>query len=162
MNKKKKGFTLLELIIAMGITITIIGIAGSMLITGNKVFSDSDVKSTLQIEGQEIQEKISDIGMQGIEIVSASDSPLVIKSYVKEDDDFRYFKIQKDVNTSNFKIYEDTHEDFSSGNNPIIYENIRSLTITRNNGGKSVNFEIILTRKDIDHKIAFTISFRNG
>lgn len=62
MEKKKPGFTLIEMIIALALIVTILGIAGSMLITGNKVFSDSDIRSTLQIEGQVIQEKISDAG----------------------------------------------------------------------------------------------------
>lgn len=94
MKKKKSAFTLLEMIITLAITVIIISIAGSMLMTGNKVFSDSDVKSTLQIEGQDIQEKLSDIGMQGIEITS--EEPLIVKSYLKGNDTTpRYFKIGK-------------------------------------------------------------------
>ena len=72
MKKKKPGFTLIEMIIALALTVIILGIASSMFITGNKVFSDSDVKSTLQIEGQAIQEKISDIGMQATGIKSVT------------------------------------------------------------------------------------------
>lgn len=157
MNRKKPGITLIELVIAMAITVTVLGIAGSMFTTGNKVFSDSDVKSTLQIEGQAIQEKISDIGMQGIEVVS--ESPLIITSYVKGDDDKRYFKIMKDNN--NLLIYKDSNQNFSNGETPIVYGNIRSLTMTPRNGNKSIDFTIVLTRKSVDYTIAFTINLRN-
>ncbi|WP_238858809.1 type II secretion system protein [Clostridium sp. YIM B02569] len=79
MEKKKPGFTLIEMIIALALTVTILGIAGSMLITGNKVFSDSDIRSTLQIEGQAIQEKISDAGMQALSVESCKYGSLEIK-----------------------------------------------------------------------------------
>lgn len=73
MKKKKPGFTLMEMIIVVTLTVIILAIASSMFITGNKVFSDSDIKSTLQMEGQAIQENISNIGMQGLKIDSCKD-----------------------------------------------------------------------------------------
>lgn len=79
MDKKEPGFTLIEMIIALALTVTILGIASSMLVTGNKVFSDSDIRSTLQIEGQAIQEKISDIGMQALSVDSCKYGSLEIK-----------------------------------------------------------------------------------
>ncbi|MFW2487150.1 PilW family protein [Clostridium chromiireducens] len=87
MEKKKPGFTLIEMIIALALTVTILGIAGSMLVTGNKVFSDSDIRSTLQIEGQAIQEKISDIGMQAFSIESCKYESLEIKNKKYNSDD---------------------------------------------------------------------------
>ena len=68
MKKKKSGFTLLEMIIVLALTVLIIGIAGSIFITGNKIFSDSDVKTTLQMEAKDIQEKLSDICMEASDI----------------------------------------------------------------------------------------------
>ncbi|RII36125.1 type II secretion system protein [Clostridium chromiireducens] len=87
MEKKKPGFTLIEMIIALALTVTILGIAGSMLVTGNKVFSDSDIRSTLQIEGQAIQEKISDIGMQAFSVESCKYGSLDIKNKNYNSDD---------------------------------------------------------------------------
>lgn len=72
MKKKKRGFTLLELIIVAALTVIVIGITTSIFITGNRVFSESEIKSTLQIEGQAIQERISAIGMQAIGIESVN------------------------------------------------------------------------------------------
>lgn len=73
MKKKKQGFTLIEMIIVMALTTLILGIISSVFITGNKVFSDSDVKSTLQIEAQAIQENISKVGMESIGIQGITD-----------------------------------------------------------------------------------------
>ena len=74
MKKKKQGFTLIEIIIVLAISGIVLGIIGSIFITGNKVFSDSDIKSSLQIEAQSIQEKLSDIGMEGVGIYSITDN----------------------------------------------------------------------------------------
>lgn len=70
MKKKKRGFTLMELVIVAALITVVVGIVGSIFITGNKVFSDSDVKSTLQIEAQSIQENISKVGMESVSIKS--------------------------------------------------------------------------------------------
>ena len=59
MKKKNGGFTLLEMIIVLAITGIIFSIVLSMFMTGNKVFSDSDTKTTLQMDAKDIQEKIS-------------------------------------------------------------------------------------------------------
>lgn len=68
MKKKKPGFTLMEMIIVVAVIVIVLAIVISMFITGNKVFYDSDVKSTLQMEAQAIQENITEIGMQASKI----------------------------------------------------------------------------------------------
>lgn len=171
MKKKKPGFTLMEVIIALGITVVVLGIVSSMFITGNKVFSDSDVKSTLQIEAQTVQEKISNIGMQGTEVMSIEPNlrvgeinSLIIKSYIEEDDDPRYFKIQKDGDKLRIIRYkDDTYSDVES--DQIISENLKSLRIDYNDTAKLIEFNIILNRhrgySTIDYPINFKIYFRN-
>lgn len=74
MKKKKQGFTLIEIMIVLAISGIVLGIISSIFITSNKVFSDSDVKSSLQIEAQFIQEKLSNIGMEGVGIYSITDN----------------------------------------------------------------------------------------
>lgn len=72
LKKKNAGFTLIEVIFTLTLTVLVLGITSSIFITGNKVFSDSDVKSTLQVEGHAIQESISKIGMESVGIESIS------------------------------------------------------------------------------------------
>jgi type II secretory pathway pseudopilin PulG len=72
LKKKNAGFTLIEVIFTLTLTVLVLGITSSIFIAGNKVFSDSDVKSTLQVEGQAIQESISKIGMESVGIESIS------------------------------------------------------------------------------------------
>jgi len=65
MKKKKAGLTLIEMIIVLVLTVIIISIMGTIFLTGNRVFSNTDVKSDLQIEGQTTQETLSKYAMQG-------------------------------------------------------------------------------------------------
>lgn len=68
LKKKKHAFTIMEMLIVVSLTVVVLGITTSIFMMGNKVFSDSNAKSTLQMEGQSIQEKMRNIGMQAISI----------------------------------------------------------------------------------------------
>lgn len=168
MNRTKPGITILELILTLSIIITVLGIAGFMFTTGNKEFNDSDVRSTLQIEGEKIQEKISDIGLQAsnIETVfpdkqSGEIDYIIIKSCVEDDGFTRYFKIQK--RGKKLIVDKDISMSFSnSSNNEIISENIDKFSITKNPNNKSISFDINLKKSTgfidtINHEINFTI-----
>lgn len=81
MKVKKSGFTLIEIIIVITLTVVVIGIASSIFITGNRVFSDSDVKTTLQMEANDIQETISYFCMNA----SYIDSCIIDSNEIKDE-----------------------------------------------------------------------------
>ena len=90
MIKKRTGFTLIEMIIVLSITVLVMGIVMGILMNGHRIFNQSDVKTTLQEQGQAIQEIISNICMEGSEIESVDldidnnkIKSLKIKSYYK-------------------------------------------------------------------------------
>lgn len=60
---KKNGFTLLEMIIVLMVTVIIIALATSMFMTGNRVVRENDLKTDIQIESQTIQQEINKIFM---------------------------------------------------------------------------------------------------
>lgn len=183
MKKKRPGFTLLEVIIALALTVIILGIAGSMFITGNKVFSDSDIKSTLQMEGQAIQEKISDIGMQATtaQAVTVDNSSganeindITINSYDK-DGTLRNFEIEK-KDSDPGSVYKDgskVYELWVDGK--LMSSNVKSVmldnnTITAANANtlkniNSIEFNIILRKEkgysNIEQPVDFRVTFRN-
>lgn len=89
LKKKKQAFTLMEMIITLSIMIIVLGITTSMFIRATKVFSDSNVKSTLQMEGQAIQEKMRNIGMQAISIESCKSKTKDIKDKQLDSAEFK-------------------------------------------------------------------------
>lgn len=168
MKRKKKAFTVIEMIITLAITVMIIEIVSSIFITGNKIFSDSDIKSTLQIEAQKIQETISEIGMEAVNIESISKNQLTndleqinIVSYYKSDEPIPY-TIKKEENKLMI-------------NDTIISANLKSIDINDEilNCDKaeefkkfnSITFNIELSKKkgysDVIYPINFTVKFRN-
>lgn len=143
MVKKKQGFTLLEMIIALALTVTVLGIANSMFIAGNKVFSDSDVKSTLQMEANDIQEQLTSIGMQGKVI-----SSIEINGQSSDDDSLYVNKkysqlVLSNINEMKIEIqaYDKDSEYSDAGNisNPKPYD------ILFDHGTLSVNSKILST-----------------
>lgn len=180
MIKKRQGFTLLEVIIALALTLIVLGIVNSMFIEGNKVFSDSDVKSTLQIEGQAIQEKISDIGMQAttaqavtIDNSSTNEvSNIIINSYDK-DENLIPFTIAKEDSGKSYKNGDKIYN--LKINNNLISSNVKNVmldneTIAATNANtlkniNSIEFTILLRKEkgysNVEQTINFRVSFRN-
>lgn len=70
---KRSGFTLIEMIIVLALTVIILVLVNYIFATGSRIFSESDAKSTLQIEAQTIEQDISKIGMESVGIESIKD-----------------------------------------------------------------------------------------
>lgn len=179
MKKKKPGFTLIEIIITLVVTVIVLEIAASMFITGNKVFSDSDVKSTLQIEAQQIQEKLSNIGMQAkvVQSVSGNNTTgevnnIMITSYDKSGN-LHDFEIKREEDSGRKYKDDSTIYKLSIGDQ-LISSDVKSMKIDSSiisddeNVLEKINaieFNILLRREkgysNIDYPINFKVTFRN-
>lgn len=165
MEKKKSGFTLAEMIIVVALTVIVLAIMSSIFITGNKVFSDSNVKSTLQIEGQSIQEKISYIGMQAKSVTPISSMEMIVTSYDKDENE-QEFRVKKDRNSIYIITYDEEGKEVSS---QILSENVSSLEIAykpNESNPNSIDFNLELSKKSgiserVTYPINFSITFRN-
>lgn len=186
MKKKKSAFTLIEIIIALGVLVIVLGIVNSIFITGNKVFSNSDVNTTLQMERQAIQEQISNIGMQAVEIKSVNGDPssgklnnITISSYDKAGNlhDFQLeIEDTEKKYKNNRKIYKLTIDGQEISSN-IEYFKIDSSIInisaytdatakaTALKNISSIKFDITLRKEngysDVRQPIDFGVVFRN-
>ncbi|MBN1036735.1 MULTISPECIES: prepilin-type N-terminal cleavage/methylation domain-containing protein [Clostridium] len=174
-NTNKKGFTLVELIIVMALTLVILGMIFQMFNTNNRIMSDVDIKSTLQNEGQAIQEKLSKIGMQAISIEcdGENDVKLLIINSLNESGEKCKFKIEvekKEENkneNNNFYISE-----FKSNNNEtgevlkskrLFTDNLKKINVSQDD--KSAELEIVLCKKrgysSIEYPLRIKFTFRN-
>ncbi|MDU1003495.1 PilW family protein [Clostridium butyricum] len=176
MIKKKSAFTLIEVIIVLSITVLVLGIVMSVFMTGNRVFAQSDVKTTLQMQGKDIQEKISNICMEGSKIEA-------VTRVSTSTDEIKSIKILSFYNNgSNSKSYEIKLNDDSNLdiNGNILYGKVKSIKINKNivdeskkigaapdyTGFSSIDFNIVLTAKkgfsgELDYLVNFTVAFRN-
>lgn len=64
MNKKSKGMTLVEIIIAIALTTTVLIVIGTFFFTNSKMLSTADVKSELQKDSDNIQTELVKIGSE--------------------------------------------------------------------------------------------------
>lgn len=108
---KKKGFTLIELIIVLAITVVILGVIFTFGVVNNKMLGTAEVKSTLQNEGEAIQKELLSIGTQGKDITLMSgdfgvdQSPALI-AYDRVDTTNNENKLE--VTKISFRIYADS------------------------------------------------------
>lgn len=155
LKKKKSGFTLIEMIIVISLTLIVIGVTSSIFITGNRVFSDSDIKTTLQMEGKNIQEKISDIVMQAKSIVKVSETEMIINSYNKNGNEEKV-NIKKDGN----KLILTTNDI----DEQILSENIEKFNLVykpQESNPSLIVIDLELIKKNRKYPISFSVTFRN-
>lgn len=70
MKKKKRAFTLLELIITLSITVLVLGSIYTFLITNSKTIMSAEINTDLQTESQKIQNEILKYGTESKGIAS--------------------------------------------------------------------------------------------
>ncbi|PRR81458.1 PilW family protein [Clostridium vincentii] len=82
MKDKTKGFTLIELMITLAITVIVLGVIYTFSFTSQKILSSTEINAVLQDEGRDIENSLVDIGMQakGIEKINNQD-PLTTNKY---------------------------------------------------------------------------------
>lgn len=76
MKRKKNGFTLIEVVITLTFIVVVIGIVGTFFRIGTEINSNTFIKSKLEDESKDIQNKILSFGMGAkcIEAISLYDN----------------------------------------------------------------------------------------
>ena len=128
MNRKnKKGFTLIEMIIVMMLTVLTISVVSSIFFMGNTVFSNEDNKTTLQMEKQDIEDILSKINMQAVGISSLDDEADNVDNWIANN---KY----KSINEISIKYVDAEKQD-----NKYVYTNKSYKFNIKQNGYISIN-----------------------
>ena len=91
MRGKKRGFTVLELIITISITVIILGVIYTFFYSNSKTLATVEINSDLQIESELIQKELLTYGMQADKIIKINDIE------IRENNKYGYDKI---INTN--------------------------------------------------------------
>lgn len=144
MKMKKPGFTLMEMVIVLAITGIILGVVTSIFITGNRVFSDSDIKTSLQMEARDIQEELTTISIQAVGVnnirIGSSNKDAGGNLYVNE----KYADLEsKDINEIQIQAYNRNSEysKDASGNENIT--NLQTHNIVFRDGTLSIGSRVL-------------------
>ena len=119
---KKRGLTLIEIIIAMAIMAIIGGVVTTMTISNNKILSKVDMKSELQMEGQIIQTQLTNVALEskGIYDVDFIENTDQIRSIMLGDGEY----LHEFIISGNELIYQKLK------NNDILQKRILSSNIS--------------------------------
>lgn len=76
MKDKTRGFTLIEVIITLAITVIVLGVIYTFSFTSQKMLSSTQINAVLQDDGRDIENSLVDIGMQskGIKTVNGTET----------------------------------------------------------------------------------------
>lgn len=148
---KAKGFTLVEVLIALAILGIILPVIFTFFLTNYKTMNKAQIEVEVQSEGEKIIDKISNIAIQcsGINITT-SDSDDKIDS----------------INDSIEFIGKETHNFTLASNNKLLLDGvefgqyIEYIACTEITNG--VELEIKLSKDDVEKSISTTIYFRNA
>lgn len=151
--KKKNAFTIIELMIVLSLTALILGTILSIFINGNKIFSYSDVKTTLQMEAMNIQEKITEIGMQGINVerCESGETEIQDEKYGDLENDFKlvdidgqYLKSKEWIDITLISINAATKDSQYNSNEDSINTKIATIAYNSDNKILSIDGVVIL------------------
>lgn len=99
MIRKRKGFTLIEVVISMAISAIVLTVITTFFITNTNSLSMADIKSTLQQEGEDIKEAMIKNGTQSDAITNLSLIDGVDNNNLKESKDLFYNNLKADGST---------------------------------------------------------------
>ncbi|MDE5977898.1 MAG: type II secretion system GspH family protein [Turicibacter sp.] len=91
---KKRGFTLIEIIIAMTIMVIVGGVIVTITVSNSKILSKVDMRSELQMEAQIIQNQLTNVALDADGVVDVE--------FEENSDTIKYLIIQ---NENNLHVY---------------------------------------------------------
>lgn len=100
MRKKRRGFTLLELIITLSLMVVILGVIYTFFLASNKTLISTELGVDIQVEAQNIQDEILKYGTESKGIIRINNTTL------SESNKYKYTEVidGEDLSTSNGKL----------------------------------------------------------
>lgn len=148
MKKKKKAFTLMEVILALSISTIILGLVGTFFYVNNNSLIKTNIKSDLQKEGEAIQNQLIKVAQQSKDIKSIEIAGGMIPV------DASTINYDSFINGANTDITEVTFNQINDLGNKVPYTfalNARDLTVSYMDGSNLVT--IVLSNKVSSFKI---------
>ena len=183
--KKKRGYTLLELIISISLMLIVLGVIYTFLLTNTKTIIATELGVDLQVEAQNIQDEILKYGTESkgiskINNISLSESYKNIKDLSDNNGKLEIEEIVFNVEDKNISFKYDSSNkklELFENNNPIktLGSNIESIKIRpidykmnpegsfyKTNG---LEFSIVLSSKkgysSVKSPLSIIVKFRN-
>ncbi len=160
----RKGITLIELIITLGLIGVITGLVFSFFFSNKRTLSNVEIKSDLQYEAKEVLNKISKYAMEatGVEYDEFSSK---IQFSILGSNEKVVFEVKNGIATKDGEKIVLTGNEITFGNGSLADETIstsfQSIAIS---GEKDKNIEVKLTleKKGVTYTVSDNFGFRNS
>ena len=167
---KRKGITLIELVITMGLVVIILGVVTVVFTSNSKIMNKVDVKSELQLQGELIQRQLMMILPESkgiIEINYKSEDSPEIKSFIADDEMFWHQYLIENEKLSYQKIDKSTN---NVVNETDLSTYVKSLIIEPENKAQVLSSKKIVLKINLvkveggkvgEYQIDQSVVFRN-
>lgn len=160
--KKKKGITLIELVIALGLIGIITALVFSFFFSNKKTLSIVEVKSDLQYEAKVIMNDISKYAMEAKRVEYAAGNNTI--TFVSLDDSKIVFTINggSSSESENKVIIEGNSISRGDGSvsKAVLSDNFKKISLHGAND-KNINVNLTLVKNGIEYSVADSFLFRN-
>ena len=142
MKKKKKAFTLMEVILALSISTIVLGLIGTFFYVNNNSLIKTNIKSDLQKEGEAIQNQLIKVAQQSKDIksIEIAGGMTLVDASTENYDSFK--------NGANTDIREITFNQINDLGNKVPYTfalNARDFTVSYMDGSNLVTIVLSLS-----------------
>ena len=166
--KGRRGITLIELIITLGLIGVVTSLVFSFFFSNKKTLNNVEVKSDLQYEAKEVMNKISKYAMEATKAEFEAGKMTLVFTMV--DDSEIVFTVKGEDPLGDGKSKESdgkviiTGKEIRFGNgrpsDSIICTNLKSLTLYGDKD-KGINVDLELEKSGVSYSVADSFLFRN-
>lgn len=162
--RRKKGITLIELIITLGLIGVITALVFSFFFSNKRTLDKVEVKADLQYEAKEVMNKISKYAMEATEAkYQQADSTVRFSTVDGDDIVFTVKDGESNLNEQGRVIITGKEILFGNGSvdDKILSENLKNITVYGDKK-KNITVELVLEKKDISYSVKDSFLFRNS
>ncbi len=158
LNRKKKGVTLIELVIALGLLAIVTSFIFSFFFSNEKKLEEINTRSDLQYEAKVILDSISKHAMAATKCeVKESDGTVKTITFSKVEDDGTVTDEGAEFIIEENNVYLSTKEDGKR----LIGSHLHHIEIS-DDILKSIEIRLSLKEEDIDYSVKESFLFRNS
>ena len=155
-RKKRKGITLIEVIIVMAITGIIMAAITIMFTSNINIFSKIDHNSELQLEAQQIQEQLSIVALECSGVANLSENYLSLKD--SQNSKIRHqFELEQGILT--YRIIQIKGSEETVISTKVLSRYVELFEVNQNENLKTIDYHIVL--KKSQGKTAESLTIKN-
>lgn len=162
MKIKKKGITLIELVIAMAILGIVMATVTIAFTSNSNILSKVDMKSELQLDAQMIQEQLSTIALECSGVVANESNQLILQDSLIENNIHLFELTEKSLGYKMIEIGSD--EETTILKEKVLSNYVNGMSVEVN--GRIIKYQIELIMKSGKNTESLTIEnqivFRNS